>query len=68
VAGNDLTLDVSIPVNTTATIYFPLTEDRQILEDELSAAKASGVLNYRRNSHGTIIDIGSGHYHFVSER
>lgn len=68
VQGAHVTLDVSIPANTTATIYFPLSATEGIFENEVPVQKVAGVRGYRSSSRFGIIDIGSGSYHFVSGR
>ncbi|MCL4495625.1 MAG: glycoside hydrolase family 78 protein [Firmicutes bacterium] len=66
VQKNGVTLDVTIPVNTTATIYFPLSQDQQIFENDVEVEEVKGVRGYRRSPGFGVIDTGSGRYHFVS--
>jgi len=62
--GGHLTLDVSIPVNTTATIYIPATGEAAIRESgqPLSAHPEIKVIGHENNH--TVIEAGSGNYHF----
>lgn len=60
--GNNFALNVSIPANTTATIYIPSKANSKILE--------SNVLfnNVKYDKGYAVIEVGSGSYSFNSER
>ena len=63
--GNVL-LDVTIPINTTATVYVPAKDAAGVTESGKPAAKADGV-NFRRMENGAAVyEVGSGHYRFES--
>ena len=57
--GNQFTLKVEIPVNTTATIYFPATKSSIVKENN----KKITSLVYKDGQ--AIIKSGSGVYHFT---
>jgi alpha-L-rhamnosidase len=61
--GNNLNMDVTIPANTTATVYVPST-DGNVTEGGVSAAKAAGVEYVRRDGNSSVYTIGSGTYSF----
>ena len=61
--ASSLTLTVSIPPNTTATVAVPAPADA-ITEGGRPAAQAPGVRFRRREAHATLFEVGSGHYAF----
>ena len=61
--GDSFVIDLSIPANTTATIYLPVKGGGLITEDK----KPIDKLLYNNPVDGYVpIAIGSGNYHFVS--
>jgi alpha-L-rhamnosidase len=65
VHGNGLSLDVTIPTNTTATVYVP-SADGSVREGQQSADSAEGVRFVGREGISSIFKVGSGVYHFQS--
>jgi alpha-L-rhamnosidase len=64
--GNRLALDVTIPPNTTATVYVPAGEGAKITEGGKPAEKAEG-LRFLRNEKGyAVFEADSGSYAFES--
>ena len=60
-------MEVTIPVNTTTTIYVPAKSAAEVTESGIPASKASGV-NYSGMKNGkAIYEVGSGNYVFQSE-
>ena len=60
------TLDVTIPANTTATVYVPTNNAQSVTESGCSAAKAAGV-KYLQTSKGySVFAVESGKYSFAS--
>jgi hypothetical protein len=60
------TLNISIPVNTTATVYIPGEKESDVKESGESVLKANGV-RFIKNENGNVVyEIGSGDYCFVS--
>jgi len=66
IEGGKLTLEVTIPPNTTATVYVPTTDGQSVTESGKPAAKASGLKFMRMESGAAVFEAGSGAYHFVS--
>jgi alpha-L-rhamnosidase len=65
--GNRLTLQVTIPANTSATIGVPATNDEMVRVGRKPIAKAKG-LKYLRTENGKVwLEVGSGTYKFTSE-
>lgn len=66
--GRRFELDVTIPANTTATVYLPAAKPTGITEGGTPLAKADGVHFVRTEGDRAVLEIGSGSYRFVSER
>ena len=61
------TLNVTIPPNTTATVYVPAKSAGSVTEGGLPAGTSEGVRFLRMEADKTVYEVGSGHYVFVSE-
>jgi alpha-L-rhamnosidase len=61
-------LNVTIPANTTATVYLPAKDPAKITERGNSADKAEGVQFLRVENGRSIFEIGSGTYNFTVRR
>jgi alpha-L-rhamnosidase len=59
-------LEVSIPANTTATIYVPANAGSAITESGRPAAGAEGVKYVKEENGKAIFEVGSGNYSFQS--
>ena len=65
--GNRLTLEVTVPVNTTATVCVPARNLAIITETGKPVNQAKG-LKFLRQENGTVdFEVGSGTYKFASE-
>ena len=62
--GAGLTLDVTIPANTTATVFVPAPAGADVTEGGVPAARALGVYSARRVGDQVVVSVGSGVYHF----
>ncbi len=59
------TLDVTIPANTTATIYLPTTDADSVMESGRKAKKASGVHFVKVEEDRSVFTVDSGTYRFT---
>jgi len=59
-----ITLDVTIPANTTATIYVPGTDPSKITESGMPASRAPGVTYVGATLDAVKYTVGSGTYRF----
>jgi alpha-L-rhamnosidase len=59
-----ITLDVTIPANTTATIYVPGTDPAKVTESGVPAARAPGVTYVGTTLDAVKYTVGSGTYRF----
>jgi len=66
VEGRRVTIDMTIPANTTATVFIPAKDARTVTESGKLAGKTSGVklLNFEKNN--AVFAVESGIYHFRS--
>jgi alpha-L-rhamnosidase len=68
VAKGRLDLKVTIPVNTTATVYVPVIDAAAIKEGGKPVAEAAGVKSLRVEDGCALFEVGSGTYHFTAPR
>jgi alpha-L-rhamnosidase len=62
--GDKLTMDVTIPANTTATVYVPTRDQASVTESGLPAARAKGVKFLRLENGAAVFEVGAGTYRF----
>jgi len=64
--GDQFTLEVTIPPNTSATIFVPSKDAVAVTESGKPAAKADGVKFLRTENNAAVYAVGSGTYRFKS--
>ena len=64
--GSKLTMDVTIPPNTTALVYVPAKDESGVTESGKPASKADGVKFLRMESNTAAYAVGAGTYQFQS--
>ncbi|MCX6877759.1 MAG: family 78 glycoside hydrolase catalytic domain [Verrucomicrobia bacterium] len=62
--GDKLTMDVTIPANTTATVHVPAKDEADVTESGKPASKADGVTFLRMEHNAAVYAVGSGTYRF----
>jgi alpha-L-rhamnosidase len=62
-----LHLDVTVPPNTTATVFVPTIAPDRVTEGGKPVAHARGVLRLSAENGAAVFRIGSGHYRFESQ-
>lgn len=67
ISNNTFSWNISIPVNTTATIYIPSKNANSIKESERSISKIKGIKFIGMENGAAVYTIGSGKYSFLSE-
>jgi alpha-L-rhamnosidase len=65
--NREFRLYVTIPANTTATVYVPAKDAESISEGRKRAAQAQGVRFVNMQDSTAVFEVGSGTYHFVSQ-
>jgi alpha-L-rhamnosidase len=64
--GDQLQLDVTIPVGTTATVYVPSRKGVKVTEGGQPANESPGVALVRNTPDAVVCQVESGHYVFQS--
>ena len=64
--GRELTMDVTVPPNTTATVHVPANDPATVTEAGQPAARAAGVKFLRGEPDAAVFEAGSGVYRFHS--
>ena len=59
-----LTMDLTIPANTTATVYVPTQEADRVTEGGQAATQAQGVKFLRQDGNTAVYEVVSGSYAF----
>jgi hypothetical protein len=60
-SGNTLNVDVTVPVNTTATLFLPADDPGKVS----GVKKNEGILFIGKDTGSVKFRLGSGSYHFV---
>ena len=68
VAGKVLTYRATVPANTTATLYLPATEPRDVKEGGKDAGTVNGVTFIKYENGKAAYSLKSGSYEFTSNR
>ena len=64
--GDALTMEVTIPINTTATVHVPAKDAAGVTESGMPPDKVQGVKFLRLQDHAAVYSVGSGTYRFQS--
>jgi alpha-L-rhamnosidase len=64
--GEKLTMEVTIPANTTATVHVPAKDAAGVTESGQPVSKAAGVKFLRLENGAAVYEVGSGYYQFQS--
>lgn len=64
ILNGKLKLMVSVPPNTTATLYLPTKDPKSIKEGNVPIARANGIKHLRDIKELSILEIQPGHYNF----
>jgi alpha-L-rhamnosidase len=65
--GKTFKLKITIPANSTGTVYLPAGEDSGDTENGELAGESEGVKFLRRGGDRNVYSVGSGTYEFMSE-
>jgi alpha-L-rhamnosidase len=66
-SGDKLTLNVTIPANTTATVLVPAKSADAITESGKPLAKATGVKFVRMDGDRAVLEVEAGSYRFAAK-
>lgn len=65
--GDTFQWEITIPGNTTATIYIPATDKTQVTEGGKKASMAKGVKFVKMKGEYAVYEVRSGEYTFQSK-
>jgi alpha-L-rhamnosidase len=65
--GDKLTMEVTVPPNTTATVFVPAKDAAGVTESGKPAGEAEGVKFLRMENNAAVYAVGSGTYQFQSQ-
>jgi alpha-L-rhamnosidase len=65
--GNNFNLSISVPANTTAVVYLPAGDEKDIYEGTTPAGKAQDVKFLRKQGKFILYEVQSGNYKFTSK-
>jgi alpha-L-rhamnosidase len=66
ISGGQFVWDITVPVNTTATVYVPSDDPAKVTEGARQASEAHAVKYLRTEAGAAVYEIGSGSYQFKS--
>ena len=64
--NNVFSLDLTVPPNTTATVYIPASDASQIRENGRSIGESTGVRLVHEERSSVVLEVSSGSFHFRS--
>jgi alpha-L-rhamnosidase len=67
IADGNFKWNITIPVNTTATVYIPAKQIKNITESGQNISDATGIKFLRMENNKAVLSIDSGSYKFVSK-
>ena len=56
---------ITLPANTSATVYVPAAAGAEVREGDAAAAEAADVRLLRHDADAAVFEVGSGEYHFT---
>jgi alpha-L-rhamnosidase len=66
--GSAFQWEITVPGNTTATVYIPATDKAQVTEGGNKASSAKGVKFVKMEGEYAVYQVGSGNYSFLSTK
>jgi alpha-L-rhamnosidase len=63
--GSEFRLNVTIPANTSATVYVPARNAESVLEGNKAASAAAGVKFVRMDKDAAVFEVQAGKYNFA---
>ena len=60
-------MEVTIPINTTATVRVPTSAPDLVREGNRLAALASGIKVLKREANALFLEVGGGQYRFSAQ-
>ena len=60
-------MNIAIPANSTATVYVPATDVKNVTERGVAVSRAKGVRFLKMEESNAVLQVQSGVYQFVSK-
>ena len=67
IGGGNFQWEITVPPNTTATVYIPAKDAASVTENNKPAARADGVRFLRMEAGAAVFEVESGAYRFKSD-
>jgi alpha-L-rhamnosidase len=67
-SGDNFDWRITVPPNSTATVYLPASSVSQITEGGKNLEKVKGLKFLKLEGGRAVLEVGSGSYHFVSRK
>ena len=68
IEAGKLTVQATVPANTTALVYIPARDEASVREGGQQASTVPGVKFVRMDGGAAVYEVGSGQYEFVATR
>ena len=65
--GGVIQMNIAIPVNSTATVYVPAADIKNVTESGVAISRANGVRFLKMEGPNAVLQVQSGVYQFVSK-
>ena len=65
---NKISMNVTIPANTTARVYVPASSEGKIKENGIALSNAEGIKVLGSDNGYVELEVGSGDYNFIIEK
>jgi len=65
--NGETTIDIEIPVNTSATVYIPVAEGQPVKENGILLSDDRDIKSYEKAGGYIKMEVGSGKYHFTTQ-
>ena len=66
IEGDVFTWEIQVPTNTTATVYVPAIDSKQVTESGALASESEGVRFLRMDGDRAVFEVASGNYQFAA--
>ncbi|WP_186755306.1 alpha-L-rhamnosidase [Echinicola salinicaeni] len=66
--GKQISVDLNIPANTTAKVYFPVDSPADISEGGTALEKIKSIHSIKKENDQVVLEIGSGAYQFSLQK
>ena len=65
--GDEFDINISVPVNTIAELYIPVSPKYRIFENDIESVDVEGVISVKNDNGCRILKLKSGDYRFKTK-